>query len=457
MRAVIAGLALLAAAPQPVPAPLPFDPLPVLRDYLRIDTSNPPGNELAAATFLKGILDREGIEAEVVEFAPGRADLVARVRGDGSKRALILSHHMDVVQADRSKWTADPFGAEIKDGHLYGRGSLDMKTSGILHLAALVRLKREGTPLARDIIFIGTGDEEVEATGMESLIAKRPEIFKDAEFSLTEGDVIDAKGGRVRSWNVSVAEKAVLWLKLTAKGPSGHASTPPAEGTAVDALIASLDRVRRHETRIKVLPDVQRYFTALSRSYPGLPPEKLARLATSLRADAAFRKTFLAEPERAARVRDTIAITVLQGGPQTNVIPGEASAHLDCRLLPGEDPKAMIEEIREAVADPRISIEPLQPVRATPTSTTDTDLFRAIEKTAARMAPGVPVVPTLLTSWTESALLRPLGIAAYGFDPLTLDETEADLSHGDDERVSLDNVARGAEIIYGIVRETAAK
>ena len=432
-----------------------IDPLPMLRDYLKIDTSNPPGNEAAAAAFLKTILDREGIPAEIVEVAPGRADLVARLAGTGTKKALLLSHHMDVVHADRSKWTVDPFGAEIRNGWLYGRGSLDMKTSGILQLAAVIRLKREGVPLARDIVLIGTADEEVETIGMQALIRKRPEIFAGAELSLTEGDVIDAKGGRVRSWNVDVAEKAVLWLKLTAHGPSGHASTPPQGGTAVTRLATALDRVARHRTPFKVSPPVQRYFDALKGSYPELAPSKLKRLQASLVSDAKFRDAFLADGERAARVRNTIAITVLQGAPQTNVIPSEAVAHLDCRLLPGEDPKGVIEEIRQTIADPSITIEPILPVVATSTSGTDTDLFRAIERVAARRAPGVPVVPTLLTSWTESALLRPLGIQAYGFDPLALDEHEAGLSHGDDERVSLENIQRGAELMYEIVKEAA--
>ena len=447
-------LAVVAAA-APSLAAEPFDPLPVLRQYLRIDTSNPPGNEAAAARFLKSILDAEGIPAEIVEVAPGRADLVARLRGNGSKKALLLTHHMDVVHADPARWTADPFGAEIKDGYLYGRGSLDMKTSGILQLAAVIRLKREGVPLSRDIVLLGTADEEVDASGMQALVDKRPELFKGVELSLNEGDVIDAKGGRVRSWNVAVAEKSVLWLKVVAKGAAGHAATPPQGGTAVTSLIAALDRLAKHETPIVVSPDVQRYFTALHASYSGLPAEKLDHLERWLRDDAAFRKAFLADSERAARVRNTIAITVLQGGPQTNVIPSEAIAHLDCRLLPGQDPKAVIEEIRAALGDPALEITPLQPVVAPSASGTDSDLFRAIERVASRRAPGLPVVPTLLTSWTESAMLRPLGIQAYGFDPLALDEREANLSHGDDERVSLDNVRQGAEILYDIVREAA--
>jgi acetylornithine deacetylase/succinyl-diaminopimelate desuccinylase-like protein len=447
------GLVLAAA----LAAPAPFDLLGTLRDYIRIDTSNPPGNERKAADFLKAILDREGIPAEIVDIAPGRACLVARLAGNGSKKALLLTHHMDVVHAERASWTVDPFAAEVKDGYLYGRGALDMKTTGILQLATLIRLKREGVKLHRDIVLIGTADEEVGASGMQALIAKRPEIFSGAELSLTEGDVIDARGGGVRSWNVSVAEKAVLWLELTATGVAGHASTPPTSGTAVDALVAALDRLRRHETAIVVLPEVARYFAALKDRFPGLAPDKLTRLEASLASDPAFKTAFLADAERAARVRNTVAITVLHGGPQTNVIPKTASAQVDCRLLPGQDPDAMIEEVRRAIDDPKIEIRSLQPVVKSTTSKTSTPLFHAIEKVAAREAKGIPVVPTLLTSWTESALLRPLGIDAYGFDPLPLDERELALSHGDDERVSLAAVDRGAEILYAIVKETAAR
>jgi len=187
------GLVLAAVLAAAAPPPPPFDVVGTLRDYLRIDTSNPPGNERQAAEFLRAILDREGIPAEIVDVAPGRACLVARLSGNGSKKALILSHHMDVVQAERATWSVDPFAAVVKDGWLYGRGALDMKTTGILHLAALIRLKREGVALDRDVVYLGTADEEVGTTGMSTLIEKRPELFAGAELSLTEGDVIDAE------------------------------------------------------------------------------------------------------------------------------------------------------------------------------------------------------------------------------------------------------------------------
>jgi len=274
--------------------------------------------------------------------------------------------------------------------------------------------------------------------------------------SLTEGEIIDAEGGRPRSWNVDISEKCTLWLRLTASGRAGHGSMPFDQGNAVNALVRALGRVLPHETPTRVLPQAQRYFAALKDRFPGLEPARLARLEESLR-DRAFRAAFLAEPERAALVRNTISITVLKGGPQTNVIPGTASAELDCRLLPGEDPQRFMEEIRAVVADSTIRVEPIGDIVPATASSTDTDLFRAIEKAAARFDPGVPVAPTILTSWTESSLLRPLGIQAYGFEPYALPRAENRRSHGDDERISTENIRRGAEILYAIVREVVER
>lgn len=432
----------------------PLDPLPLLRDYLRLDTQNPPGRELVAAQFLAQLLAREGIAAELIEVDPGRACLVARLKGNGQKRPLLLSHHIDVVQVDRARWSFDPFAAVLADGYLYGRGALDMKTTGILHLTTLLRIKRERLPLARDLIFLATADEEVDAIGMTRLIERRPELLKDVEFSLTEGDVIDADGTQIRSWNVDVAEKAAIWLRLTARGRAGHGSVPFKAENAVERLLAALEQVRRYEPEIVVLPTVARAYAALAERFPPLDPAKLRDLPRAL-ADPAFREAFLASPERAAQVRNTISITVLKGGPQTNVIPGEASAELDCRLLPGQDPERFIAQIRALVAESGVEVTTITPIVAASASPTDNALFRAIEKVAAKFDPGVPVVPTILTGWTESSLLRPLGIQAYGFEPYAIDAAENRRVHGDDERISVANVQRGAEIFYALVKELA--
>ena len=460
--------ALLACAVLSTPsawAALP-DPLTHLQRYLRLDTSNPPGNETAAALFFKELLESNGIPATVYEVAPGRSNVVARLKATarggsgGARHALLLFNHMDVVTADASRWSVPPFSAEVRDGYLYGRGALDMKTTGLLQALAMIRLKEEsghGLALARDVIFLGSADEEATNIGMRWMIEHHPELFAEVELALTEGDNIRVESGRAQAWGVDVAEKVTAWMKLTAHGRAGHASVPTGEDNPVVRLVRALERVSRHETQIKVLPSVAAYYAALAGRFPDLPAASLRTLDRSLRDDATFRAAFLASPDRASGVRNTISITVLQGGPQTNVIPSTATAHLDCRLLPGEDPVAFMEEIRQVVADPNITIERLIEAREASTSGTGTALYRAIESAARRFDPGVPVVPTILASWTESSLLRPLGVSSYGFEPYALDDQEVSLSHSDDERISLENIRTGFEILYAIVRETVTE
>ena len=434
------------------------DPLTELTRYLRIDTSNPPGNEAAAARYFQELFAAHGIAAQIHEVAPGRANVVARLKGtDGAgRRALLLFNHMDVVTADASRWSVPPFSAERRDGYLYGRGTLDMKTTGLLQALVMIRLKERGVKLSRDVIFLGTADEEADSIGMRWMIEQHPELFAEVELALTEGDNIRVEGRRTQAWGVDVAEKVTAWMKLTAYGRAGHASVPTGEDNPVVRLVRALDRVSRHETGLRVLPSVAAYYAALADRFPDLPSGKLKSLEASLRDDPVFRAAFLASPDRASTVRDTISITVLQGGPQTNVIPSTAVAHLDCRLLPGEKPSDFATEIRGVVADPNITLSPLIEAREASTSGTDTPLYRAIESAARRFDPGVPVVPTILSSWTESSLLRPLGIHSYGFEAYALDDREVSLSHSDDERISLENVQRGFEILYAIVREAGA-
>ncbi len=449
------------AAPDEAP-----DPVPLLQQYIRLDTSNPPGREALAASFFRDLLAAHGIAATIIPVGgpdSGRANVLARLASTGqraARSALLLFNHMDVVAADPSRWKAAPFGGELRDGHVYGRGALDMKTTGLLQALALIRLKREAVPLARDVIFLGTADEEDGNIGMLWMMEHHSELLEGVELALTEGDNIELApsqaGPVVRAWGVDVGEKMAAWLKLTAYGVAGHASVPTGDDNPVVRLVHALDRISRHETPIKVLPVVQEYYSALAGSFSDLPAGKLRSLAASLREDAVFREAFLKDAGRAASVRNTISITVLHGGPQTNVIPSTATAHLDCRLLPGEDPAAFIGEIRRLVNDPNITVEPLgDHGRPATTSGTQTALFRAIQETAARFDPGAPVVPTVLTSWTESSLLRPLGIHSYGFEPYALDDREVSLSHGDDERVSVENIRRGFEILYAVVRHAA--
>src|SRR5678815_2989703 len=231
----------------------------LMQQYLRIDTSNPPGNEIEAVKFLKRIFDQYGIENEIFEYKPGRANIIARLKGNGSKRPIILLSHTDVVTAEPASWEVDPFAGIIKNNSIYGRGALDMKGEGLLHLMTMILLKREGPPLSRDVIFIGTADEEVDDEGSLWMIANKADLFKNAEYLLTEGGDNLLEGNTVKLVGVDVAEKAPFWLRLTATGLPGHGSRP-VNDSATNRLIRAMNRILDWETPVKLLPAVEQFF-----------------------------------------------------------------------------------------------------------------------------------------------------------------------------------------------------
>ncbi len=423
-----ACLALTPGAKAPAPggkAPLQDDEIvALLRDYLRIDTSNPPGNELKAARFFKDWFDREGISSEIFEIAPGRANLVARLKGNGSKRPLLLSSHMDVVNVERPYWSVDPFAGIEKDGFIYGRGALDMKSTGLLEAAAMVNVRRSGGGLSRDLIFLGTADEEVGAIGAQWVVDRRPDLVKGAEFMLNEGGVIDAVDGKARSYDVGVTEKC------------------------------SLARLSHYETPLQVIPAADAYFKARAASQPAGRAEQYRNVREAIK-DPEFLSTLEADPQLNAILRNTISITMLQGAPQTNIIPTAAEARVDIRLLPGQDPDAFLAEIRKVVEEPGVTVETIGDFVPATASPVESELMRAIDRARSRHDPDTVLAPTILTGWTESALMRPLGIQAYGFEPYVLEESEQNRAHGNDERISVDNVLRGARIMEEIVRDVS--
>lgn len=426
----------------------------LLRDYLRIDTSNPPGNELKAARFFKDWFDREGIPSEIFEIAPGRANLVARLKGSGAKRPLLLLNHMDVVNVERPFWTVDPFAGVLKDGYVYGRGALDMKTTGLIEAVTMVNVRRGGSLLSRDLIFVATADEEVDAAGATWIVQKRPDLVRDAEFLINEGGVIDEVDGRPRSYDVGVTEKCPLWIKITARGRPGHGSQPFTKENAVLALLRAVDRLARYETPLVVTPAADAFFKARAASQPPGRAEKLRNIKEALN-DPAFRATIESDPFFNAILRNTISITMLQGAPQTNIIPTVAEARVDIRLLPGQDPAAFLEQLKQLVEEPGVTVETIGAYVPATASPVDSELMRAIDRARARHHPDLVLAPTILTGWTESALMRSLGIQAYGFEPYVLDETEQRRAHGNDERISIDNLRLGARIMDEVVRDVA--
>jgi len=257
-----------AAADAPDWEALGSEAVSLLVSYLQIDTTNPPGNETRAAQFFKAIFDREGIEARIIESAPERGSIYARLTGDGSKKAIILLNHLDVVPADKRLWSVDPFSGEIKDDYVWGRGALDMKGMGILELMTMLILKREGISLKGDVIFLGTADEEAGGRmGAGFIMREHFDLVKDAGLVLNEGSAITLRDGKAWFYGVSVSEKSPFGLTLTATGTPGHGSTPRPD-SAVNKLIAALQRVISYQTPLKVLPEVQQFYAVLADGMP---------------------------------------------------------------------------------------------------------------------------------------------------------------------------------------------
>ncbi len=423
----------------------------LLQELIRFNTTNPPGNERALALYLQKLLEADGIESRVLEFTPGRANLYARIKGDASRRPLILLSHTDVVVAEPERWSVPPFAGVIRDGFVYGRGASDMKGTAAVHVTLMRLLKRHNIPLKRDVILLAVADEEAGGAGARSIIENYPDLIRGAEFLLNEGDVAHVKDGKLQQYGVDVMEKAALWLRLIAKGPTGHGSIPLAD-SSVNRLLSALDRLRAWETPIRVPPAVAEGYR-IRASQQSDPVLKAAynNLEKALN-DPKLRERLLSDSTLNAELRETITITGLHGSDKVNVIPGTAWAQIDVRLLPGETPEGFITKLRQVLADPGIEIEILE--SSTPNgSSADTALMTAIRKVAARRDPGVPVIPTMLTSSTDSAKFRPLGITAYGFEPFKMDDGELSRSHGDDERLSVENVRFALKFLYEVILE----
>lgn len=421
-----------------------------LQAYLQIDTTNPPGHEKRAAEFFKSIFDKEGIECEIFDQGNDRANVIARLRGNGHKRPIILLNHLDVVPADASRWTVPPFSGEIRDGYIWGRGALDMKATAVCQLMTMLSLKRSGKVLDRDILFWGSVDEE-EGTdnGVVWMIAHHKDKLLNAEYVLTEGNNILLENGKTKAWNVDVTEKSVLWLKMIAFGKAGHASIPEKEG-AVAKIVQASKKILEYNTPVRLLPSVDYYFRQLAKSSSPELKAILSDPATSLK-DPILSQQLLNDPYRNAYLRSTISITGLTGSTKVNVIPGEATALLDCRLLPGDDPDKFLETLKKIVQDETIKFEVLSSGHANE-SPINTDLYKAIERARDHFDPGVAVLTPPLTSTTDASSLREIGMVVYGFEPFRIASDE-DLSHGDNERISLDNLSLGLKVTYMIVSD----
>lgn len=427
----------------------------ILADYLRVNTTNPPGNELAGAKFLKTILDREGIDSQIldtVELGAGRANLYARLKGNGSKKAIALVHHIDVVPAAATYWSVDPYAGVVKDGYLWGRGAIDMKGQGIAHLMAMLTIKRSGLTLNRDIVYIGNADEELGSTGGIVFVNRHAVLLRDVEYLITEGgdNQIDS-AGKVQYFGVGVAEKRTFWQRLTVKGIPSHGSRPTPHNP-VPRLVAALHKIAGYETPLRATPGVDKFFRDIARLYPEPQRGWLSNVSLALK-DPRARQWILSDVYWNAILRNTISLTGLTGSDKTNVIPPEATGVVDIRLLPDQDADEMLALLKGIVADTAVHFATLLAPKTPLENPVDTDLFRAIEKAGAAAEPGAFVTTRMLTAATDRPTYRKLGIITYGLDPFRVPAEESQRGmHGNDERISLANLDFGVRFLYAILR-----
>jgi acetylornithine deacetylase/succinyl-diaminopimelate desuccinylase-like protein len=427
-----------------------------LQGLIRINTTNPPGNEIAAAKYIAEILEREGIHPEIFETAPGRGFIVARLSSSAvpdPKRALLLMGHLDVVGVDKSKWSVDPFAAVIKDGYLYGRGAIDDKGMTAANLAVFIALKRSGARLTRDIIFLAEGDEEAGgALGMKVAVEKHWDKMA-AGYAINEGGHAVLKDGKAQYIGIQASEKVSVAVDVIAMGTSGHGSMPRKDNPVVH-LAAAIAKIGTYETPVQLNSVTRAYFEGLA----GVEDEETAKwmraLESSDRGEHAARWLSNSSPLWNSMLRDSIAPTMLQAGIRRNVIPSEARGVINIRLLPGNPLEALLSKLQQLVNDPQIRFE-VEPGsgEAAPSTSLASDLYATITRAAARQFPGTAVVPFMSPGATDSWPLRMRNVQAYGVFPFPLADADSLRMHADDERIPLESFHKGIDFLYAIVND----
>lgn len=433
-----------------------------LRRLIRLDTQNPPGNELLTARYFDSVFKTmPGVETHVLPAAEGRANFIARLRATSpTKRPVLVMGHMDVVGADTSKWETPPFEPTVRDGYLYGRGAIDDKGMLAATVAAMTQLASRRDRLQRDIIFLATAAEEGGAAiGVDQVIERHRDLIGDVEFALNEGGRIRVGEERIRTVNIQTTEKVYYTVVGRAVGPSGHGSVPLPDN-ALAALARAIARVHEWRPPARLNETTRLYFARLA----GIEPDAAMRAAMQAisrpGADAAAiaraADVLSREPLHNAVLRTGASLTLVSGGIRSNVIPSEGTATFNVRVLPGEDIGEVVREINRVGGEQAVTFTlDGQPLEAPPVSPVATDLFRAMEEAATAMAPGVVVVPFMSTGATDGAALRAQGIPTYGILPFPLIMEDELRMHGDNERVPVPALGWAAEYLYRVLQTTA--
>lgn len=447
--------------------------LSLFRQLVQIDTSNAPGDTRPVAALLGKLCDEAGIQHETILAPNGRAaHFIARLKGSGSKRPLLLAAHADVVPVERDQWSVDPFAGVVRDGYLYGRGTIDNKGAVVAFLRAMLRLKASGERLSRDVILLVEADEEQGRFNTNWLAARHWDKI-DAGLVLNEGGVILKNGDRVSQVTVTYADKLTANIAFSASGKSGHSSRPfPVGETANGKLVRALDRLMQYHFPVSLDPELRRYLESVAQSSS---PDYAAAIRTLLAAPQGPQREAAAEQVIAidqggwgieGLLRNTLVVTMLKSGIKPNVIPGTAEAIANARLMPGTNVRAFLAALQGRVGqDVKVRLSSdlsqeealarLEARSAMAPSSLDTPLFAAIRHSAARYWPGARVIPTLFTASTDATPWRVRGVPVYGIAPFPVSGTDMKSVHGDDERIGVSGLATGSDYVFGIVREVA--
>ena len=436
----------------------------LLSELIRIDTSNPPGNENKIAEFLASRLRPLGFEIQIVPTpAPGKAHFIARLKGDGTKKPVLIAAHADVVGVEREKWTVDPFSGILRDGYVYGRGAIDFKGGLAVFTQAVMQLARNHVPLHRDLILLSEADEESGPYNTTWLANSHWDLI-NCEFALNEGGwIMQDAAGHVQYVSVSTADKLSIPVLVTATGNSTHSSMPTPD-SAIYALARALSHLSEYETPLELIPSTREFFETLAKvSQPPLSKDldNLLNSKDPAQVQEADRQVSQ-NPLLHALIRNTLAPVLLKAGFRGNVIPGSAQATINVRLIPNTDFDALLSNMRQVINDPHVEVSlaspdtpegqraaaPLKQRSSLSPSTKDTALYRALEASAHSIWPDTPVTPYLFQAGTDAGAWRSRGVPVYGIYPYPITAEDLRRMHGNDERVSIHSLEQGTELIY---------
>jgi acetylornithine deacetylase/succinyl-diaminopimelate desuccinylase-like protein len=432
----------------------------LLADLIRINTTNPPGNETEAAKYLAKNLEREGFKCELLESAPSRGNVVTRIRGTGEKPTLLLLSHLDVVAANPKEWSVDPFGGVVKDGFVWGRGALDMKGMTAIEVMVLKLLKRNNVKLKGDVILAATADEEKGGeAGAGWLVANHPEKVH-ADYVINEGGGLAIPINDKNLYTVNTAEKGIFWFKVRAKGTPGHGSVPGAADNAIMRINKVVEKLGNYRAKIVITPTVRLFLSEVAKENKNLRESISLLLGNPKMGDQildvlAQADKYMAEELR-ARLRMTITPTIIRGGVKENIIPSECEAVFDCRVLPGQTPQQAIEEVKGLLKDVGLEKLEFETIQANDPSESPVEnlLYKTIEGVLREFEPNCGVAPILLTGGTDSRFFRKMGAVCYGFQPMRADMPYGEILktvHGVDERISVRNLVFGTSVLYNVV------